>query len=382
MSTLDQLRTEFENLKARAANAEARATAAEDELKRYQRADVGERVREIQDEHDDAPNVPWEVVIRREHPSSQRCHEHRGELLDIARQQQAEIERLKDDLQLNEERRRLDMAMHAATADLSTIRARRARAWKRCARKWRHDHKIDTECLNRDIAELQDQLHDALEDVTEQQNKRHEAEERLREYEDKTEPQPKVEPELLGASESLPEAPTEEAYRPGLPPEALRKAWPEWEDSQGDRLRFTEDGERFGFLTLSGAAIESESTYIAEDSNGGQFAVCKHRPHGATWFEVEQRAARLLGEQDAKAGRDRKGDAEIEPLIGVRNQPVIDAYHAGYDGAIEYRDYKAIERAKVPPGLRTFIWEGAPDNQPLWRPSVDDCPIPWSRVGG
>lgn len=342
MSTLlDQLRTEFENLKARAANAEARATAAEEELKRYQRADVGERVREYAHDHEqDTRDIPRLGIGA----TAERMHRQRGELLDIARQQQAEIERLKERLRAYDE------------AD--TIPVLRSSDCLHCYRE-------------HETCPYHSKYADRITPRTD------------------TKPQPKVEPELLGASESLPEAPTEEAYRPGLPPEALRKAWPEWEDSQGDRLRFTEDGERFGFLTLSGAAIESESTYIAEDSNGGQFAVCKHRPHGATWFEVEQRAARLLGEQDAKAGRDRIPLHELQAAVfgdcDGRTRPTLGvsaAYHAGYDGAIEYRDYKAIERAKVPPGLRTFIWEGAPDNQPLWRPSVDDCPIPWSRVGG
>ena len=78
MSTLlDQLRTEFENLKARAANAEARATAAEEELKRYQRADVGERVREYAHDHEqDTRDIPrlgigaggWPVKLRAPFP--------------------------------------------------------------------------------------------------------------------------------------------------------------------------------------------------------------------------------------------------------------------------------------------------------------------------
>lgn len=304
MSTLDQLRTEFETLNARASAAEARATAAEEELKRYQRADVGERVREYAHDHEqdtrDIPRLGIGAI-------AERMHRQRGELLDIARQQQAEIERLK---------------------------------------------------------------------------------ERLREYEE-TEPQPKVEPELLGASESLPEAPTEEAYRPGLPPEALRKAWPEWEDSQGDRLRFTEDGERFGFLTLSGAAIESESTYIAEDSNGGQFAVCKHRPHGATWFEVEQRAARLLGEQDAKAGRDRIPLHELQAAVfgdcDGRTRPTLGvsaAYHAGYDGAIEYRAGYVLGDERFAEFQRLGCeWEYA-GNHEAWRPTLNGRPIPWARAGG
>lgn len=269
MTTLSQLYREVSQVEARASAAEARATAAEEELKRYQRADVGERVREYAHDHEqDTRDIPRLGIGA----TAERMHRQRGELLDIARQQQAEIERLKERLRAYDE------------AD--TIPVLRSSDCLHCYRE-------------HETCPYHSKYADRITPRTD------------------TKPQPKVEPELLGASESLPEAPTEEAYRPGLPPEALRKAWPEWEDSQGDRLRFTEDGERFGFLTLSGAAIESESTYIAEDSNGGQFAVCK-----------------------------------------------------------------AIERAKVPPGLRTFIWEGAPDNQPLWRPSVDDCPIPWSRVGG
>ncbi len=393
MSTLDQLRTEFETLNARASAAEARATAAEEELKRYQLADVGGRVRIIEQWHDAVASSNGNNLAA----------QHRGELLDIVRRQQAEIEHLKLRAKLDAE------YIETLKKDL---------AWERdCVVVELKERLREYEGVRQRIESLpgSDACGHAMEGTPVMLVR--DAVLAAIDNEDKTEPQPKVEPELLGKIEQLPEAPTEEAYRPGLPPEALRKAWPEWEDSQGDRLRFTEDGERFGFLTLSGAAIESESTYIAEDRNGGQFAVCKHRPYGATRSEVEQKAARMLGEQDAKAGRDRMGETAIETAIGARHQLALDAYHAGYDGAIEYRAFPTPSQitAANKQGLR---WEAAStkceplatfshdaegyllahqDDSPRrvtgvsarlwvndqWRPVTPDRrPVPWSRVGG
>lgn len=348
MSTLlDQLRTEFENLKARAANAEARATAAEEELKRYQRADVGERVREYAHDHEqDTRDIPRLGIGA----TAERMHRQRGELLDIARQQQAEIERLKERLRAYDE------------AD--TIPVLRSSDCLHCYRE-------------HETCPYHSKYADRITPRTD------------------TKPQPKVEPELLGASESLPEDPKEEAYRPaGQVPLAFRVAHEVWEeDAAGDIVHVW-------------------------SAPGWQTRMV--RPRGATWSEVEQKAARLLGADDAKAGWDRMSLEWLWTALGAPDhdsKAAHDAYHAGYDGAIEYRAFPTPSQiaAANKQGLR---WEAASTKcEPLasfshdadgyllahqgdspqrvtgvsarlwvndqWRPVMPNRrPVPWSRVGG
>lgn len=335
MTTLSQLYPEVAKLEARASAAEARATAAEEELKRYQRADVGERVREYAHDHEqDTRDIPRLGIGA----TAERMHRQRGELLDIARQQQAEIERLKERLRAYDE------------AD--TIPVLRSSDCLHCYR----EHET---CP----------YHSKYAD-------------RITPRMPETKPQPKVEPELLEKFESLQEAPKEEAYRPGLPPEALRKVWRTWDIAcrNDDPWMMEFDGERY--RCNHGAWIYIASAEWDEENM---------RPHGATWSEVEQKAARLLGEQDAKAGRDRKDTQALWESLGCPSpgcdigNRYTDAYHAGYDGAIEFRVGANIDEKKAPKGVRWQGKDGRLWDKPgcvIYRPVINGRPIPWSRAGG
>lgn len=79
-----------------------------------------------------------------------------------------------------------------------------------------------------------------------------------------------------------------EPYRAGLPPERLRKVWAEWEDEEGDILKFSQDGQEFdwirvGIAQFSPADVRWEP--VKELDSAERF-----RPHGATWAQVEAMA--------------------------------------------------------------------------------------------
>lgn len=81
---------------------------------------------------------------------------------------------------------------------------------------------------------------------------------------------------------------TEQEFRPGLPPEALRKICAEWE-SEVDRclFEFAQDGLRFRWRERAG----SWGRWFALPASGIQD---HYRPHGKTWAEIEAMAAELL----------------------------------------------------------------------------------------
>lgn len=85
-----------------------------------------------------------------------------------------------------------------------------------------------------------------------------------------------------------------EEFRPGLPPEALRKAWRAWEDSEGD-------------LALLGL-----HTYRYDD---WPLTSCREyvrfRPAGKTWAEVERMGAEQLGREDAQMSRAPRSAQEL-----------------------------------------------------------------------
>lgn len=99
-----------------------------------------------------------------------------------------------------------------------------------------------------------------------------------------TKPQPKVEPELLGASESLPEAPTEEAYRPGLP------AWRRELAQLKDRWERRELGPNtVGKQDLDKLAILDNLRSFIQDQRAG-YATVPSSVQAIAWPEVDPRA--------------------------------------------------------------------------------------------
>lgn len=71
---------------------------------------------------------------------------------------------------------------------------------------------------------------------------------------------------------------TEEPFIPGLPPEALRKVWPEWEDEAGDVVTF-KDGQYHWAHWRSSTPVRF--------NNGDGWSEIGLRPHGATRAHVE-----------------------------------------------------------------------------------------------
>lgn len=120
----------------------------------------------------------------------------------------------------------------------------------------------------------------------------------------------------LGAAEQfeeIKELPADE-FRPGLPAEAIRKS-----------CRFFNVKGLEWLLEFSGAQYrwsnEDRWLYI-EDAPG--LPLCCYRPHGSTWSAVELLAAKALGEEGGKAGREPIGDANLK---------YVDAYRTAYAAA-------------------------------------------------
>ena len=103
--------------------------------------------------------------------------------------------------------------------------------------------------------------------------------------------------------------PAEEPFIPGLPPEALRKVWPEWEDEDGDVVTFKDDQYRWAHRhphTPSKRVHDVPWSHI------------KLRPHGATRAHVEALAQEaelapppLLDLRTVKVGTKCKADAAL-----------------------------------------------------------------------
>ena len=82
------------------------------------------------------------------------------------------------------------------------------------------------------------------------------------------------------------EQPAPEPFRPGLPPERLRKVWAEWEDQRGDIVRFSRV-DVFEWMTLGGHPNREPTQFSTKEVSG---AGMSFRPHGATWARVEAMA--------------------------------------------------------------------------------------------
>lgn len=408
------------------------------ELARFQRADVPELVAIAQRMVDEAPRSSGWLTCQ--------------DMIDICRQQAAEIERLKTerpavDLELPEGdgrslvihwsdwkegrlhlcvaikgERPQDVAVRAQLEHARAVAAdrllawhgvkqgldkerSRSHAWKRCAKKWRHDHKIDTDRLYREAADLRVRLaefedaptdkHERCEPFEEfeglaladddkarvittlcrtaltlshlnasrvisrsDNNKLFEitwsllafAENVLNNYgggglwlcvhciiahaaseercgtcgTERHEWDQKPTTELSKEVGGLP-AP-KEAYRPGLPPVALRLVCREWEASDGKCLYFSKDGTGYRWGTYPEYFCDGQ---VYRDIYDEDFA-CK--PLNKRWSEVEQEAAKALGAEDAKAGRERK------TFEDVLNEVRADAVDDDLTPYIQYRE--------------------------------------------
>jgi len=83
--------------------------------------------------------------------------------------------------------------------------------------------------------------------------------------------------------------PAPEPFREGLPALALRRAHRMYEDRGGDVLELTPDGLRGNWVKIGSYAIN-----VRRDCDVSKYDE-DYRPHGATWLEVETKAARMLG---------------------------------------------------------------------------------------
>lgn len=397
-----------------------RAEKAESDLARYQRADVGERVRELQGSHDAAQSYFVEGCDL----TAWFAHSDRQELLLIVRQQQAEIERLNSILQRNIES--LERTVFWSMA------------WKRCAklkdqelgqsaRRWFE------QCVQ--IADMQRCGLSTANCLQEERERNRELTDLLRQYEEaETGPQGRVEAEacpadcrmcaneacnLCGAGcwsggfrdgsdparpvcnhdfeeRHMDPPPAEhsataqvsgdsgEPFRPGLPAEALRKVCDRWDDRKGFQWKIP--------IQLGASGIWSFEEWPNHPAR-------MLRPWRKSWSKVEADASSRLGAEDAKAGRDRKfavamiGGGSVVPMPYDQVLACESAYHAGYDEAIEYRDGNLsatidlvrrtgafwqredglIQRLPLNEAARTF------KHRPI---DGQNRPIPWSRVGG
>jgi hypothetical protein len=82
--------------------------------------------------------------------------------------------------------------------------------------------------------------------------------------------------------EKLGEGPVGNDLRQGLPCEELRKAWPEWQDQDGDLIHFSPDGLSYRCWMAGWSALLTEDVLQQK-----RLAATRFRPHGKTWAEVE-----------------------------------------------------------------------------------------------
>lgn len=83
---------------------------------------------------------------------------------------------------------------------------------------------------------------------------------------------PKPQPEAQSAASA------EKLFMPGLPPEALRKVWPEWQDEAGDVVTFKDEQYRWAHW---------HSSTPSKRVHDVPWNHLKLRPHGATQAHVE-----------------------------------------------------------------------------------------------
>jgi len=130
-----------------------------------------------------------------------------------------------------------------------------------------------------------------------------------------------------------------EEFRVGLPAEALRKAWPDWEQDITQwpyrilRIRFTPDAGRW---SCPGLATWADGHTEPLEHHGKWPGM---RPFGASWMEVELKAAALLGAADRKAKRERRSDWELANALGnpkpgaAKGREYENAYRTAYEDA-------------------------------------------------
>ena len=130
-----------------------------------------------------------------------------------------------------------------------------------------------------------------------------------------------------------------EEFRVGLPAEALRKAWPDWEQDITQwpyrilHIRFTSDAGRW---SCPGLATWADGHTEPLEHHGKWPGM---RPLGASWMEVELKAAALLGAADRKAKRERRSDWELANALGnpkpgaAKGREYENAYRTAYEDA-------------------------------------------------
>ena len=129
---------------------------------------------------------------------------------------------------------------------------------------------------------------------------------------------------VMGRAPAAVEVAPSDPFVPGLPPLRLRKVWAEWEDIAGDILRFTQDGQKFGWIRVGSAQFLLADVLwepVTElDSNE------RYRPHGATWARVEAMADEaekptLLDLTKLPPGTVCEAVGEILTYLGRRIKP-------------------------------------------------------------
>lgn len=108
---------------------------------------------------------------------------------------------------------------------------------------------------------------------------------------------PKPQPEAQSA------ASTDEPFVTGLPPEALRKVWPEWEDEAGGVVTFKEGKYHWAHW---------HSSTPVRRNNGDGWSEISLRPHGATRAHVEALAQQAQTPKPHACPRCDEGMREIE----------------------------------------------------------------------
>ncbi len=100
-----------------------------------------------------------------------------------------------------------------------------------------------------------------------------------------------TEPRRLGLGDSC-APPSEQGakpeLRPGLPALALRMAWPNWIDEEGDELKFHPDGLSYDWVRMGEETFDPKSVHWFDVD---QLPSESLAPIGRTWAEVEALAA-------------------------------------------------------------------------------------------
>ena len=146
------------------------------------------------------------------------------------------------------------------------------------------------------------------------------------------------------------EQPQPELYRPGLPPERLRKVWAEWEMVDGVVYVFQGNKYRCTYRpTTEWWDIGAEHTWHAS-----------YRPHGATWAEVEAKADEAEREQGelcpigSQAIYSAHAGARGRSVFALRGHWLGSARKQGKTGST------LLDLTKLPPGTVCETLEDIP----------------------